>query len=131
MLLLLRRHDSHAADEIGEAWVRAKRIDAGKTGGEILYVASEPAGGIKPFQSRIGISQACVENHKRNGRSTTLSKKPLEFAEEAHGFVAPAAAPPPARKRIPRSPMELTPPAVQHVRVHFRQCRLLDPDSSV
>jgi len=42
MLFLLSRHDSHATDEIGEAWVRAKRIDAGKTGGEILYFASEP-----------------------------------------------------------------------------------------
>ena len=92
MLFLLRRHDSHAADEIGEAWVRAKRIDAGKTGGEILHVASEPAGGIKPSKNRIGIAQACVDNHKRNRRSTTLGKKPVEFAEEAHGFVTAAEA---------------------------------------
>jgi len=81
MLLLLSRHDSDATDEIGEAWVRAKRIDAGKAGGEILYFASEPTGGLNPLQSRIRIAQARVENDKRNGRCTILSSKLLEFAQ--------------------------------------------------
>jgi hypothetical protein len=55
----------------------------------------------------------------------------MALAERAGRKPAPAAAPPPARKRIPRSLMELTPPAVQHVRVHFRQSCLLDPLTAV
>ena len=92
MLFLLRRHDSHATDEIGEAWVRAKRIDSRKTRGEILYVASEPTGRFEPFQSRIGIAEARVDYHKRDRWSVTLTQKSIEFPEKAHGFI-PAAKP--------------------------------------
>jgi hypothetical protein len=77
-------------DELGKAWIRAKGIDRGKHREPEQFVISEPVGRFQPIKSSIGVAEARMDYHEGDRRSMTLSKKLIEFAEKALGFIPPA-----------------------------------------
>ena len=84
-LAQLPRYDPHPMDKIGKAWVRAKRIDAGKPGSDPDQVSPDPAGCFEPTKSRIEIAKVSSAFAMEQIKYTTAL--PLDFARE--GTAAP------------------------------------------
>ena len=83
-------HSSDALYESLKAWIRSKRIEAGRAGEPEEVAIAESVGGFEPIESRIRVAESRIDHREGDRWSMALCAELFEFPQKALGFVRPA-----------------------------------------